>query len=363
MKKTMYKAIVLFVAIALLAVLGVSGCKSTATTTTAAAETTTTAAAAETTTTAAETTTTAPAKKLVFGNLPVALSDEWNGYSVENFKYAAAKKGVEVQVLDSAWDSNKQLSNLEDLITKKVDQISVFVYTPEEAQKFITKANEAKIPISFENTKLVGKVQGDYLFNVAFEYAQTGYLAFKYISQTYPGKKVFYARGLPGMGIVEEYMVGIDKAIKEFGTVKVDIQRDTNWDTKTAQDATTDVIASGQKFDVIFANNESMAVGCYNALKDAGLAGKIPIITTGGGPTGIKLLQDGIVQATVAAPVSLQGLYLFKAMYLYATQGITPPQKFIAPDQSVVTKDDLDKIIPWQPSDKLIDMVGGLDKW
>jgi len=363
MKKTMYKAIVLFVAIALLAVLGVSGCKSTATTTTAAAETTTTAAAAETTTTAAETTTTAPAKKLVFGNLPVALSDEWNGYSVENFKYAAAKKGVEVQVLDSAWDSNKQLSNLEDLITKKVDQISVFVYTPEEAQKFITKANEAKIPISFENTKLVGKVQGDYLFNVAFEYAQTGYLAFKYISQTYPGKKVFYARGLPGMGIVEEYMVGIDKAIKEFGTVKVDIQRDTNWDTKTAQDATTDVIASGQKFDVIFANNESMAVGCYNALKDAGLAGKIPIITTGGGPTGIKLLQDGIVQATVAAPVSLQGLYLFKAMYLYATQGITPPQKFIAPDQSVVTKDDLDKIIPWEPSDKLIDMVGGLDKW
>jgi len=363
MKKTMYKAIVLFVAIALLAVLGVSGCKSTATTTTAAAETTTTAAAAETTTTAAETTTTAPAKKLVFGNLPVALSDEWNGYSVENFKYAAAKKGVEVQVLDSAWDSNKQLSNLEDLITKKVDQISVFVYTPEEAQKFITKANEAKIPISFENTKLVGKVQGDYLFNVAFEYAQTGYLAFKYISQTYPGKKVFYARGLPGMGIVEEYMVGIDKAIKEFGTVKVDIQRDTNWDTKTAQDATTDVIASGQKFDVIFANNESMAVGCYNALKDAGLAGKIPIITTGGGPTGIKLLQDGIVQATVAAPVSLQGLYLFKAMYLYATQGITPPQKFIAPDQSVVTKDDLDKIIPWQPSDKLIDMIGGLDKW
>ena len=363
MKKTMYKAIVLFVAIALLAVLGVSGCKSTATTTTAAAETTTTAAAAETTTTAAETTTTAPAKKLVFGNLPVALSDEWNGYSVENFKYAAAKKGVEVQVLDAGWDNNKQLSNLEDLITKKVDQISVFVYTPEEAQKFITKANEAKIPISFENTKLVGKVQGDYLFNVAFEYAQTGYLAFKYISQTYPGKKVFYARGLPGMGIVEEYMVGIDKAIKEFGTVKVDIQRDTNWDTKTAQDATTDVIASGQKFDVIFANNESMAVGCYNALKDAGLAGKIPIITTGGGPTGIKLLQDGIVQATVAAPVSLQGLYLFKAMYIYATQGITPPQKFIAPDQSVVTKDDLDKIIPWQPSDKLIDMVGGLDKW
>jgi hypothetical protein len=50
-------------------------------------------------------------------------------------------------------------------------------------------------------------------------------------------------------------------------------------------------------------------------------------------------------------------------MYLYATQSITPPQKFIAPDQSVVTVKDLDKITPWQPSDALIDMIGGLDKW
>jgi len=329
MKKILLKAIVLLVIVALLGVLGIS----------------------------------AGAKKLVFGNLSVALSDEWGGFSVENFKYAAAKKGVEVQVLDSAWDGNKQLNNLEDLITKKVDQIGVFVYTPEEAQKFLIKANDAKIPISFENTKLVDKVQGDYVVNVACEYAETGYLAFKYISETYPGKKVFYVRGLPGMGIVEEYMVGIEKAIKEFGKVKIDIQRDTNWDTKTAQDTTTDVIASGQKFDVIFANNESMAVGCYNALKDAGLAGKIPIVSTGGGPTGVKLLKDGIVQATVAVPVSLQGLYLFKAMYLYATQGITPPQKFIAIPQSVVTVNDLDKIIPWKPSDALIDMIGGLDKW
>ena len=31
-------------------------------------------------------------KDIAFGNIPVAMSDEWNGYSVENFKYAAAKK-------------------------------------------------------------------------------------------------------------------------------------------------------------------------------------------------------------------------------------------------------------------------------
>lgn len=336
MKKPILWVMILLIIAALLGVTGISSCK--------------TQPVAE--------------KKIVFGNLPVALSDEWGGFSVENFKYAAAKKGIEVQVLDASWDGKKQLSNLEDLITKKVDQIGVFVYTPEEAQKFLTKANEAKIPISFENTKLVDKVTGDYVVNVAFEYYDFGYQAVKFISENYPGSKLFYVRGLPGMGIVEEYMRGIEQSLEDSGNkITLAIQRDTNWDTKTAQDATTDVIASGEEFDVIFANNESMAQGVYNALKDAGLAGKIPIVSTGGGPTGIKMLNDGIIQATIAGPVSLQGLYLFKAMYLNATQGINPPEKYIAPGVIAITVDNLDKNIPWQPSDALIDMIGGLDKW
>lgn len=300
---------------------------------------------------------------LVFGNIPVAMSDEWNGYSVENFKYAAEKKGVEVIVLDSEWDGERALNNLEDLITQDVDHISVFVYTPEQAQDFIDRANEAGIPISFENTKLVGQVTGDYVVNVAFEYYEFGYEAAKYISQTWPGAKLFYCRGLPGMGIVEEYMRGINDALDEFGTVEMTVMRDTNWDTETALNATQDVIAAGEEFDVIFANNESMAVGCYNALEDAGLAGEIPIVSTGGGPTGVQMLKDGIIQATIAGPVSLQGLYLFKAMYLYETEGIEPPEKYIAPAVKAITVDNLDENIPWEPSDELIEMIGGLDEW
>ena len=99
------------------------------------------------------------------------LSDEWNGFSVENFLYAADKIGVEVTVLDPAWDGAKALSNLEDLITQGVDSIGVFVFTPEEAQKFIELSNEAGIPIAFENTKLEGNkysvpITGEYLLNV-----------------------------------------------------------------------------------------------------------------------------------------------------------------------------------------------------
>ena len=300
---------------------------------------------------------------VVFGNIPVAMSDEWNGYSVENFLYAADKVGVEVITLDSEWDGERAQNNLQDLITRGVDHVSVFVYTPEQAQDFINIANEEGVPISFENTKLTGQVDGDFVMNVAFEYYDFGYEAAKYISETYPGSKLFYVRGLPGMGIVEEYMVGIQDALDEFGTVELALQRDTNWDTETAQNVTQDAIAAGEEFDVVFANNESMAVGVYNALEDAGLAGEIPIISTGGGPTGVQMLRDGIIQATIAGPVSLQGLYLFKAMYLYTVKGIEPPESFIAPGVQPITLDNLDENIPWEPSDELIEMIGGLESW
>jgi ABC-type sugar transport system substrate-binding protein len=338
MKKRLLLLMVLTVIISLIATIGFGGCKREAETT--------------------------AAEPLVFGNIPVALSDEWNGYSVENFEYAAAKKGVEVIVLDPIWDGEKALANLEDLIARDVDHISVFVYTPEQAQDFITRTNEANIPISIENTKLTGQVTGDYVVNVAVEYYEVGYQAVKYLSEAYEGARVFYVRGMPGMGIIEEYMRGIEQALEDTGNkITIPIMRDTMWNTETGQNATMDVIAAGEEFDVIFANNESIAVGCYNALKDAGMETEIPIIATGGGPTGIQQLKDGIIAASIACPVSLQGLYLFKAMWLYSSQGIEPPEKFIDYIVQPITLDTLDKNISWVPSDELIDMIGGLDSW
>lgn len=302
---------------------------------------------------------------LVFGNIPVALSDEWNGYSVENFLYAADQKGVDVEVLDPAWDAERALASLEDLIVLGVDAISVFVYTPEQAQDFVLRANEAGIPIAIENTKILPEdIEGDFIVTVAVEYYEVGYEAVRYISETYPGADVFYARGLPGMGIIEEYERGIEQALEDTGNqINITVRRDTQWDTETAQDATMDVIAAGEEFDVIFANNESMAVGVYNALEDAGLAGEIPIIATGGGPTGEQQLRDGIIEASIACPVSYQGLYLFKAMYLYVTEGVEPPEPFIDYPVQAITLENIDQNIPWQPSDQLIEDIGGLDSW
>ena len=370
MKKPLLLLIVVSVVLSMLVTIGLSACAAPAAETTAAETTAAETTAAETTaaeTTAAETT--AAAVDLVFGNLPTALSDEWNGYSVENFVFAADTKGVEVQVIDAGWDGAKQLANFEDLVAKNVDAIGVFIWTPESGEQYADIAKEAGIPIFFENTKLSSDLieyefMGDYVFNVACEYDNIGYEAIKWLDENYPGAKIFYVRGMPGMGIVEAYEAGVERALAEStsGTT-VAIRRDTQWDTQTAQPEVSDVLAAGEEFDAIFANNEPVAQGAYNALKDAGLEGTVPIIATGGGPTGLTQFDEGIIDATVASPVCLQGLWLFKAMWLYTSQGIEPPDKFIPLPNMVITPDNLDENIPWPASEDLFEYVGGLDSW
>ena len=248
------------------------------------------------------------------------------GIVLKTFNYAADKMGVEVQVLDPAWDETKALASLEDLITKKVDAVGVFVLTPESAQKFATIASEAKMPLAFENTDVMKSVTGDFLFCVNEDYYAESYDATKYIIDNKLGTKLLFLRGAPGMGIVEACLEGVEQAIKDFGGLELAGYRDTQWETKSAQDAAADFIQSGEEFDVVFCQNEPVARGAINALRDAGIEG-VNIVASNGSPNGLEMIKKGEIVATASVPVSLQGLYLFKAMYLYVTKGLVPPVK------------------------------------
>src|SRR5690625_2544163 len=102
-------------------------------------------------------------------------------------------------------------------------------------------------------------------------------------------------------------------------------------------------INSGQEFDVIFANNEQMGKGAMNALVEAGLDGDIPIVSTGGGPDGLQMIDEDEITATMSAPVSLQGLITFKNLYRHLN-GKTP-EEFTSLPVIPVTKDTMDEAI------------------
>ena len=318
----------------------VSGCGSTATSSTTTVKES-----------SAETTTAAPVKEsLTFGYIAYNMADIWNQFSANAFEYAASVSEIptKVVILDAQNDIAKSVSAMESLIQQGVDGISIFPISPEQGAQLVAMANEAKIPITVENIDIGAVCKPDqYIASVGCLYGDIGYAAIKWLSENVKDAKVFYCAGAVGGGVFETYKIGVDKALTEFSSkIKMVGLSNGNWNTEDGLNLTQNFINSGTEFNCIFANNDLMAQGCYQALEAAGLK-NIPVVSTGGSPDAKAFLETKIEAANMTAPVSIQGVQTFKNLYEFVADGKVPSPKFQALPIVPVSADDLTAWIDW----------------
>lgn len=257
------------------------------------------------------------ASEYTFGNLAWSTADEWNAYGIEAWEWKAEKVGANTEVLDCQKDPEEQLAQAQDFINKGVDGISIFPSSPDVAATITRMCNEAGIPIAIENIFLpedgsAGEVVGQ----VACRYGDIGYAAIEYAATTWPGSKLLYVHGGPGVGVYEDYKVGVDQALEDYAD---DIEMvglvNGNWETEASYNVTMDFINAGTSdFDVVFANNDLQAVGVNQALKEQGME-DIPILSTGGSEQGYEMVVEGIQAANMTAPVNIQGIMVFDFLW------------------------------------------------
>lgn len=294
----------------------------------------------------------------VFGNIAYNMKDIWNQYSVDSFDFAADTVDVETITLDAENNLEKSIALMEELIAKDVDGISIFPISPDQAATLGNMAADAGIPVTFENTSPALE-EDEYISVIAAEYDVIGEAAMEYIAETYPDSKVLYVAGAKGGGVYETYQEGIDRALAELGdTIEIADTVHGDWETELSMNVTADAIQSGTEFDVVFANNELMAKGVKNALVDAGL--DLPIISTGGGPDGLKMIEDGEITATMSAPVSLQGMTTFRNLYQAVVLGEAPEKSMSLP-VIPVDKSTIAEAVSWEANETALEYIGGIE--
>ena len=291
---------------------------------------------------------TGAASALTYGYIAYQMSDIWNEYSSKAFQYAADHNGVDVVILDSQTDIGKSVAAMESLVQQEVDGISIFPISPEQGAQLIKMANEAGIPITVENIDVAGVSNPEeYVAAVGCLYGDIGYAAIEWLSKNVEDAKVFYCAGAVGGGVFETYKIGVDKALEDFkdDIEMVGLMNADAWSTENGLNLTTNFINSGVEFNCIFANNDQIAQGCYQALQEAGL--DIPVVSTGGSPDAYKFLEDGIEAANMTAPVSIQGVQTFKNLHEFVTENKIPDPKFQNLPVIPVSGDDLSAWIDW----------------
>ncbi len=294
----------------------------------------------------------AAGKKYTFGHIMPG-PDPWYQADLDAVNQCAKLVGANIIALNSEYKPEKEISNVEDLIVRKVDAIMLFSQTADLASQAAKLCNKAKIPLIMIAS--LPPKEGKIVSVVRYDYKNIGENVAAYISKVHPGARVVYITGKPGAGIIEAYRDGLVGKLKELKTgAKLVAEQPTDWNREQSMAIMSNWLESKLAFDVAFVNNEDMTGGVVQALKEKGV--KVPIVSTGGSTEGINMIKAGDLEATMAASPAVEGAMAIKVTLDYMN-GKQVKDVLDLPVMAV-TKANMDQAVTWALDDKVLKLVG-----
>jgi ribose transport system substrate-binding protein len=213
---------------------------------------------------------------------------------------AKSVTGFKVEVSDAAQDNSKQVADVENFLTQKVD---LLIISPNEAKPLtavVKKAYDQGIPVIV----LDRKVEGDaYTAFIGGDNVAIGKAAGEFYAKTLlpNGGKVIEIAGLPGATPAAERAQGFRDGIKSNAKIEIVATQPADWLRDKGQTVADALLKAHPDVDAIYAHNDPMAEGAYLAAKAAGLEKKIKFTGIDALPVpsgGIKAVEQGRLAAT-----------------------------------------------------------------
>lgn len=299
--------------------------------------------------------------KLVYGYITPG-PDTWYKRDVDGFVYAAKRAGVEVVVLNSDYDAEKEVANINSLVNQGVDGMCVFTFNQNGANIAAREAEAAGIPLVVtDNVGEVLKSGHDVVAAIDFDWAGMGKDVANYIAKNYPGENIATIMGLFEHIPVQMFRESFVPEVERLGKNEIVAMTDGRYNPEVAVDKAQDLVQSGQDFSVLFIFNDEMAAAVVRMLDSRGvLNNPIKVVTTNGAPYGIDLMKEGKIQYSISTSPGWEGMISFLALHENVTgandalnQQIMLPNAPITPE----TINDKTKVIPWEADPVWLDLT------
>ncbi|GAB6172610.1 ribose ABC transporter substrate-binding protein RbsB [Paradesulfitobacterium aromaticivorans] len=217
---------------------------------------------------------------------------------------AAKDAGADLLVLDARDNTAKQISDIEDLIQKKV---SVILINPTDSAAVVTaveSANKANIPvITVDRASNGGKV----VSHIASDNVKGGSMAAEYILKALGNKgNIVELQGIAGTSAARDRGKGFHNIVDGKDGVKVVASQPADFDRAKGLKVMENILQGNKDIQAVFAHNDEMALGALSAIQ---AAGKNNILVVGFDATddAQKSVKDGKMAATVAQKPDLIG--------------------------------------------------------
>lgn len=220
----------------------------------------------------------------------------------EGAEKKASQLGYELVVLSSNNDPAKELSNIEDLVTKKVDAILINPADSNAVGNAIKLANRANIPVL---TLDRGAARGEVVTHIASDNVAGGKMAGDYIAEKVgKGAKLIQLEGIAGTSAAKDRGKGFMLAAEANGFELLATQP-ADFDRAKGLNVMENLLTAHPDVAAVFAQNDEMALGALRAIKAAGK--NILIVGFDGTDEGIAAVKAGDMSATVGQQPALIG--------------------------------------------------------
>jgi ribose transport system substrate-binding protein len=208
----------------------------------------------------------------VIGLSNFSLGNSWRVQMVAEAKYAASQKKAlvkELIVTEADGSVEKQVSDIEDLIAKKVDAILITAANPKALVPVVDKAMKAGIVVvDFDNLvdtnnitahvdvdqKEFGKVQGEWLVKALKN--KGNIVAFN---------------GMKGTAISALRFEGAKSVFDKYPDIKILQEVYADWDYAKAKRAMEDLLAAYPKIDGVWSQGGAMSEAVIEAYMEKGM--------------------------------------------------------------------------------------------
>jgi ribose transport system substrate-binding protein len=208
----------------------------------------------------------ANAKQFVIGLSNFSLGNSWRVQMVEEAKYAASQQKdlvKELIVTEAEGDISKQISDIEDLIAKKVDAILITAASPKALAPVVTKAMAAGIVVvDFDNLVYTDNITA----HVIVDQKEFGRVQGEWLVKTMGGKgKIVAFNGMKGTAISAERFEGAKSVFDKYPDIKIVQEVYADWDFAKAKRAMEDLMAAYPSLDGIWSQGGAMSEAVIKA--------------------------------------------------------------------------------------------------
>ncbi len=223
------------------------------------------------------------------------------------FVAAANKLGAKVSVQSADASEARQISQIENLISRGVDVIVIVPFNSKTLGNVVAEAHKAGIKVvSYDRLILDADVDA----YISFDNEKVGELQAQGVYNAQPKGNYFLLGGAPTDNNAKMLREGQMKVLKpaiDRGDVKIVGQQWVpEWIAATALRITEDALtANNNKIDAIVASNDGTAGGAIQALAAQKMAGKVPVSGQDADLAAVKRVIAGTQTMTVYKPLKL----------------------------------------------------------